>query len=293
MIRYPKALDSIQEAIPQDWLDRAEERTAFFVEQQCYLEQYTDARGKTRKLTPFWSEVKRVYMRRQYNKCIYCETKLEGSDYAIVQWDMEHFRPKSNVRKWQKFTYSFSTGDDWPSGYYRLAYHLHNYAVACKTCNSSFKSDYFPVAAARIADKPDPADYRAEEAFLVYPLGVFDEDPEDLLTFEGVTVFPTYTKTQHLWKWKRGQIIIDFFGLNRDGLHEARARWLLQTVWPNIVLAAQGNVDAASALELLRSEKSQFTNCVRCFLTKCEADLSVGEKMLPVFRKILSVMEGR
>lgn len=147
MIRYPQALIDIEAVVADEsptWLTRARKRTALLIKLQRYTETVIDPEGKTQKLAPFWGDVKQIYMRRQYNKCVYCEIGLEGKEYARVQWDLEHFRPKSNVRRWRKHTYSFSTGDDWPVGYYQLAYHLHNYAVSCKTCNSPFKSDYFP-----------------------------------------------------------------------------------------------------------------------------------------------------
>src|SRR5262249_22791986 len=152
------------------------------------------------------------------------------------------------------------------SGYFLLAYHPHNYAAACKTCNSPFKNDYFPIAGHRMEGKYDPVEYLAEDPFLVYPLGTMDEDPEDLIAFDGVISIPRYTSEQDTRKWKRGQVIIDFFGLNRDGLQESRAWWLLNAVWPNYLLSQEGKEIGQKRIVSVSSLKAPFTNCSRCFL---------------------------
>ncbi len=298
MIHYPQALEGIEEAVQSEsknWLKKAEARTKLFTQMGRYAEEIVDAAGKRKALSPFWSDVKPVYMRRQHNKCIYCETKLEGKTFSYVQWDLEHFRPKSNVRKWpdekSAFQYDFETGDESNEGYYLLAYHLRNYAAACKICNSPFKSDYFPVATARASGKPSPLDYAGEEAFLLYPLTTEEDDPEDLITFVGAEAFPKYSLHQDKRKWRRARVIIDFFGLNRDGLLEDRAAWLLEAVWPNIQRAEQGDSRAKSRLEKFCSERGQFTNCTRCFVNLCAEDRNEAENNILVLEETLRRME--
>jgi uncharacterized protein with PIN domain len=298
MIRYPQALEQIEAALNEEaknWFTRAKARTNLFAKKGKYTEETLDAAGKKKTLAPFWSEVKPVYMRRQYNKCIYCETKLEGQEDAYVQWDLEHFRPKSAVRKWPSkksaYRYDFDTGDASAVGYYMLAYHPYNYAAACKTCNSPFKSDYFPVASARLVGKPHPSDYASEEAFLVYPLDSVDEDPEDLISFVGEKAEPKYTRGQDYQKWRRGRVMIDFFGLNRDGLIVNRAAWLREAVWPNVVGADRNDPDALRMLSRIRSERAQFTNCSKCFLELCQTNRPEAARMIPVFDEIIRSME--
>jgi hypothetical protein len=299
MIRYPHALDEIEKAIKAGqarWLAKAAARTNRLINLGKYAEEYTDTKGVKKTLPPFWSEVKPFYMRHQYNKCVYCETKLEGREYAPIQWDLEHFRPKSNVRKWpsekSEYTYPFTTGGDWAEGYYLLAYHLRNYAVACKTCNSLFKSDFFPIASARIRGKLRPIDYAPEEAFLVYPLDIHDDDPEDLIAFTGEQATPRYQRGQNERKWKRARIMIDFFGLNRDGLVERRAWWLLHAVWPNVKLADAGDSVGQRNLVRISSERAPFTNCAKCFLALCAKDRLAAEAMIPEFEQIVETMEA-
>jgi len=297
MIRYSDALDQIELTVETEapgWLEKAAQRTALFSSLERYTEDYVDADGARRKPASFWSEVKPVFMRRQHNKCIYCETKLEGEAFSTVQWDLEHFRPKGNVRAWPgkkaTFLYDFPTGSDWEAGYYLLAYHLHNYAAACKTCNSPFKSDYFPIAAARVSGGAHPEDYAAEGAYLVYPLGNVDQDPEELVTFDGVTATPRPLREQDEADWRRARVLIDFFGLNRDGLVAKRAWWLLHAVWPSFQAAKREEETALRNVNRLRSARAPYTNCTKCFLEVCNENPQKAEAMVSVFESIIEAM---
>ena len=175
MIRYPQALDDIEVAIGEDWLTRAAARSALFAAAGKYFEELISDAGVKTPLKPFWSEVKDHYIKRQHGKCVYCETALEWGEYAGVQWDLEHFRPKSAVRAWPgrssklRSKYSeFPLGAAF-NGYHQLAYSPHNYAASCKTCNSSLKRDYFPIASQRTQGGRLPSGYLTERPYLVYP----------------------------------------------------------------------------------------------------------------------------
>lgn len=298
MIRYPEALDQLDAAVEAEspgWSVKAMERTALFDRLEGYSEDYTAEDGTRHKPSSFWSDVKPVFMRRQHNKCIYCESKLEGEAFSTVQWDLEHFRPKRNVRAWpakkSAFLYDFPTGGDWDAGYYLLAYHLQNYAAACKTCNSPFKSDYFPIAADRVSGGTHPDHYAAEGAYLVYPLGTVDQDPEELITFEGVTAIPRPVREQDEAGWRRARLTIDFFGLNRDGLLARRAWWLLHAVWPSVTNADRGDETAIRSLERIRSERAPFSSCARCFLSVCEQDRERAAALVPIFEHIVDTLD--
>jgi hypothetical protein len=293
MIRHTGALDDIDAAVEASvpgWPRKAAARTRLFAERGGYCESYPLPSGRTRSLKPFWGEVKPLFLVRQFNKCVYCETQLERGEDALLQWDLEHFRPKSNVRRWTaSHDPELDTGPDDPGGYYLLAYHLRNYAVSCKTCNSPFKSDYFPVAAARVAGRPHPAEYGEEKPYLIYPLGGGEgdpADPEQFITFHGHEARPRPRLEDDPAGWRRARVMIDFFGLNRDGLAAARAQWLRFAVWSNYL-----SQDAAS-VEFLRSPRAPFTSCTRCFLALCEADEPAARALLPGLEQAAEFLQG-
>src|SRR5438105_4680823 len=93
MIRYaiaPDTIESFVDAAVPGWRGRAEERTNAFIA----------ARGYHEPPSPIWSEVKSVVMRLQRSKCAYCERQLAAPGGGEIEHDLEHFRPKSSVRRW-------------------------------------------------------------------------------------------------------------------------------------------------------------------------------------------------
>ena len=86
--------------------------------------------------------------------------------------------------------------------------------------------------------------------------------------------------------------MIDFFGLNRDGLEYNRATWLLRTAWPNIQLMRANDADAALNVNWLCSERAPFTSCTKCFVDACLADPTAPNRMLPVLQYIIRRMEA-
>lgn len=153
----------------------------------------------------------------QLNKCVFCERQFESPLYGTIEFDLEHFRPKSNVPAWpdprrhSALNYTVAMGDASEQGYFWLAYDPLSYAVSCKVCNSIFKSNYFPIAGARGPVESSVADLTIERPYLCYPLGTQAEDLEALITFKATVAVPTQTAGPDRL---RGQIIIDFFGLN-------------------------------------------------------------------------------
>jgi hypothetical protein len=222
VIRYATTQAGIEaavDAIAPTWRGRAATRTANII-----------AAGKFNDESPIWSDIKRAYMALQNYKCIYCERKLE-TRLGAIDFDVEHFRPKSSVEVWPgrgrgpTTPYAFGTGAAEPTGYYWLAYDLLNYAASCKGCNSNLKSNCFPVAAPRIPFPASVADLAGEEPFLCYPLGALDADPATLIGFSVTTAVPV---GQTQFDRQRGQVIIDFFELNiRDTLHFERAQMIV------------------------------------------------------------------
>ena len=296
MIRYPNALEDIEAKISKTWLTKARKRTEVLQLLGWYAEEHTDSKGTLKKLPPFWSDVKDIFVRHQYYKCAYCETLLEGGDRGSVQWDIEHFRPKSNVRPWPSpksgliEKYRGRTLGDASSGYHLLAYCYSNYAVVCKSCNNR-KSDHFPIAGTRIGAGLTPADYVDEGAYLIHPLGTNGMDPANLITFDGVEAIAKYSEARNKDLWQQANIIVDLFELNRDGLQRMRANWLYHAVWPEVKLSDNGDAEATENLRLAQKEGSPYSGCATCFIELCSSDRPQALEKVTIFKQILEIFE--
>ncbi len=281
MIRYPITKAELEAAIEAEkpgWLAEAKQKTAAFRKAKDFNEPAAQNS---------WSDIKGVYMKLQHNKCAYCERVLGSQQFGKIEHDVEHFRPKNAVKAWptakmktsRGLNYPFSTGDAADNGYYLLAYHILNYTTACKTCNTSLKSSYFPISGARNISSSDSRKLKQEAAFLLYPLGSLDEDPEALITFEGVLPVP---KIKTGVAYQRARITIDFFALTRDELLQRRAL-ILQNLWlafrtlENQQANAQIKQVAQRIIDLGISEKSEQAACARAFLRLCQQDRNLAE----------------
>lgn len=260
MIRYhwdPAAVLAQIQAIDPRWTAKARRRSAAIIKAAKYAEK-----------SAIWSSVKPVFMLLQHNKCAFCERQFENPDYGKIEFDLEHFRPKSSVEVWPDpirhahLHYEFSTGEHSESGYYWLAYELENYAASCKVCNTIFKSNFFPVATDRARAPDAPLD--EEAAYLCYPLGQRDADPQDLIGFVATTAIPVANTAAAR---RRGQIIIDFFGLNsRQQLHRERAR-MIALFGASLAARHEGHATATDhqLLAQLSSPKLPHAGCLRAF----------------------------
>jgi hypothetical protein len=97
MIRYKVSLAQLEAAVDatsSTWRTRAADRIAQFKTMKKYQEE-----------SSIWSDVKPVYMTLQHSKCAYCERKLEGEPFGNIEHDVEHYRPKSSVKKWPPKTW--------------------------------------------------------------------------------------------------------------------------------------------------------------------------------------------
>lgn len=102
---------------------------------------------------------------------------------------------------------------------------------------------------------------------------------------------PRYTEAENAGKSRRGQVMIDFFHLNRDGLQYSRASWLLRTVLANVRLANRNDMYARLNLEWLKSESAPYSSCARSFISYCESNPNDLTDTLEVLREIVSKME--
>jgi hypothetical protein len=223
---------------------------------------------------PLWNRIKNVYIDLQCSKCCFCEKPLESR----IEIDVEHFRPKVEVKPWQVPPHLLSQGamvqqsadGSSEDGYSRLAYEPFNYAVACKTCNSTLKRNLFPIQGARNCSGDDPARMDGEQAFFVYPIGTIDTDPEKLIEFDALSPVPTKNRG---YERHRALVTIEVFRLDdcvkRRSLFKERA-YLLRLLY----LELEGERTATSASETLvhktvignlTSPESPYTNCMRSF----------------------------
>jgi hypothetical protein len=108
MIRYEfdnAVVEAEVRAIDRTWFEKAKKRTRKFID----VGRFEDA-------APIWSTVKAAFMRLQQNKCLFCERQFENPDYGKIEFDIEHFRPKSSVSAWPdpvrqpKIKYRFRQG---------------------------------------------------------------------------------------------------------------------------------------------------------------------------------------
>lgn len=212
MIRYPVAaarLASMVDAESANWRTRATTTTQELV-----------AAGIFNRKTNYWGEVKPVFMKAQNYKCIFCERALSQKEVGSGEHDLEHYRPKGNLKLWprgaraRQLAYDFATGAA-GTGYYWLAYDLANYTASCIPCNRALKSDSFPIASARgaVLSTANALD-ASEQPFLIYPFGEFADDPAQFITFNGVIAVPAATGGH---AYRRGRVTIDFFKLNERG----------------------------------------------------------------------------
>lgn len=266
MIRYPileRDLEKRVEEARPGWLERAADRTASF-----------RAAGRYDESSGIWSDIKAVYMELQGFKCGFCERRLEKSRYGKVEHDVEHFRPKAKAKQWPSeseriergIDFGFPLGDAADPGYFLLAYELENYLISCKTCNTRLKANYFPVASNRISDGDRSRDLGDEDAYLIYPIGARDKNPEQLITFRGILPIPVGTRG---FKRRRAEVTIRFFELDtREVLLEERAETILEL---HLAMTAVGHSDpltgraASAVVDRLVDPRSPHANCARSF----------------------------
>lgn len=261
-----KQLESLINKAAPGWLANAAIRTAKFRKIGYYEETSSN-----------WSKVKAVYMLLQGDcKCAYCEQKLESTDFGKVAQDVEHFRPKGNVRAWKlskalkdegiKVTNVPSGG----GGYYLLPYHPLNYSAACKPCNSVLKKDYFPIAGKYNLKGDDPTKLTKENPLLIYPIGDFDDASENLISFYGVSPRAVATKGH---KRNRALVTIEFFKLDdetkRKNLFLERAS-VIVALYPQMEkqiggATAREKAIAKKLVDSFTSPKAKHTNCAMSF----------------------------
>jgi|WetSurMetagenome_2_1015567.scaffolds.fasta_scaffold06377_5 hypothetical protein len=262
------ASDDVKKSRKQPWLVKAKRLTSEL------------KKNPAKKIVSEWGEIKSVYTERQQGKCAFCERLLGKHELASVEFDVEHFRPKNAVKAWppQETIDELKLPADFPrspgkgKGYRLLAYHHLNYASSCKTCNSRLKASFFPIAGRHVFAGTDPVTLmQSELPYLVYPLCDFDNDPEDIISFQGYLAVPhEHPATPH--HRDRARVTIAFFRLNeeRDDLLEFRAKQLDDLLTKlelmTSVKSANRRKELWEDIQLLGHERSHHAGCVRSLL---------------------------
>ena len=289
MIRYdvaPGTLDALVEERVPGWSERAKSRTEGFRKKGGYEEK-----------SSIWSEVKPVFMELQGGaKCCFCERQFEAERLGRYELDIEHYRPKGNVKKWEcppelvREGVSLTEPPGSDKGYHLLAYHLSNYAAACKACNSGLKKDCFPIAGRYDLDGDDPGKLTDEKPWLLYPIGRLDVDPEQVITFHGI--FPQSTSADRRARL-RGLVTIAFFGLDdviaRKNLIKERA-WLVLSLHALLVRAGEPGeaaAESAALVEKMLEPTSPHTNCARSFARLFDSNPDQAEEVAGLTAKFL------
>lgn len=246
--------------------------------------------GRYTERASIWSRIKPVYMQLQGEcKCAFCERKLEAPQFGRGEQDVEHFRPKKRVNKWtvprelQRVGITCTDPGPQAAGYHLLAYALFNYCASCKPCNSALKRNYFPIAATYDQQGDDPKALRTEQPYLIYPIGDFDEAPEDLIAFRGLFAYPLAAGGL---RRDRARVTIHFFQLNslrRRNLLLERAR-IISALFPQLEVLA-GRVqglpvaDAQLVVDTYTSRRSPHTNCARSFVRLYHSDRDEAQRI--------------
>ncbi|HEX9929496.1 MAG TPA: hypothetical protein VGB02_13240 [Pyrinomonadaceae bacterium] len=155
-------------------------------------------------------------------KCAYCETEI----YQSSSGDIEHFRPKGNVKDFtsgKTITVTIGGQEVQHPGYYWLAYDNQNLLFSCELCNRPNKQrsnnrtigkhDYFPLETDFRAIQP--GEEINESPSFINPLSIDPDDlPENHLKIDksGVLAFKT----------ERGRKCIEMLGLNERHLPDYR-----------------------------------------------------------------------
>jgi hypothetical protein len=302
VIRYPvtrkellRRADTPKEGGHASWTERA-----------SVLLKLNEAAGQfATKGKDIWGEIKDVYGRLQHFKCAYCERQLPHSkpdangSPGSVERDVEHFRPKSSVRPW-KIPAELAgdgikaQGAAVATGYFKLAYDVENYAIACKTCNSSLKGDRFPIEGTRDSGGSVPSRLnRREKPYLIFPIGSIDKDPESLIAFRGAT--PVAVQKAGTAGYRRARATIAFFRLAdadlRSDLFAERARIIKRAYLASLLLASAGEAaDKAFAQETLaeiQRPDQPHANCARSFVKLCKRDPVAARKIAEAARDLV------
>ncbi len=259
-------LEALVNAHKSTWMARAAERTANY-----------KAAGKVTDSSHIWSEIKEVFMKIQGNKCAFCESELEGKSSGKGVHDVEHFRPKNRITKWQASpefdTLGIAITDPAVSkGYHLLTYNLLNYSIACGPCNQTIKSDRFPIKGYYNTSMENPStESDSEIPLLLFPIGDVDVDCENLIDFNGAVPI---AKAPGGLPFERAITTIEFFRLGRA---DERGRLFLERCEKILVINSflsedDDPADYDDILKNMIADYSKHASCARSYVELLKSD---------------------
>nr|WP_299213848.1 hypothetical protein [uncultured Allomuricauda sp.] len=280
MVKYSVSIEDLENrinAISPSWMNRAAERTLKFRNAGGYSES-----------SSIWSEIKPVYMGIQNNKCAFCEKRLSDEEIGKIEHDVEHFRPKKKITNWRApkslIDVPIARVTRNQSGHFLLAYNLFNYITSCKPCNSILKGNKFPIESQYDLNQESvPTLFQSERPFLLYPLGDFDESPEELFFFVGI--HPVVITNNSERNQYRARVTIEFFKLNdpsqRKHLFIQRAETILALFRIMEDVVRNGSINEQDAIEFAKrtSIHAPHANCARSFMRLYENDRNEARKL--------------
>jgi uncharacterized protein (TIGR02646 family) len=186
------------------------------------------------------TEVKQALIKAQHKKCCFCES-IVGD-----RGDVEHFRPKG--------AYQQAKGDslNYP-GYYWLAYEWENLYLSCSACNQREKKNLFPLqdSTQRATNHNQPI---SQEQPMFIDCG--QENPEDFIGFRGEIAYAINGN-------QRGQMTIDYLGINQEDLIEKRLQRLQMLKGLNeVVFFANKDPTNQELQDLANGAKSLLANAL-------------------------------
>lgn len=294
MIRYAIDVADLRQKI----LDHTNRRRKVWFDEADELLAALPVKPQEKEFKKIWGVIKDVYIKLQHTKCAFCEQRLEGT----ITQDVEHFRPKSAVTAFsipaklagEGITVKQPADGKPEKGYRFLAYHILNYAMACKNCNSVFKRNLFPIAKPRKTEAKQPPPTSTEQNYLIYPISDVDDDPESLLDFEG---FQPIAKGAG-FKRQRALVCIQLFKLDdrdeRKELIQGRAE-VIEDLYLNLREIAdgpEGPVKEAARRNRTRmlQDSQPHANCLRSFDRLFQADRAAADKVFTDISELLATM---
>ncbi|MBB3281895.1 hypothetical protein [Mitsuaria sp. BK037] len=170
-----------------------------------------------------WSKHKHQFSKAQLGKCGYCE----GTVLGLQHGDVEHIRPKAEIRqldddpaKWGRealwsssVSGRSSVGTTIKPGYWWLAYDWTNYLLSCQICNQQWKANFFPVDGTHPSGPPEPGAPASAKPLLLSPFDI-GFNPADHFDYGRIG--------EIRYRTERGRATIATCGLDRPSLRLAR-----------------------------------------------------------------------
>lgn len=238
-------------AVPVRKLVRPPEPAGFQAKVRKAFERATAAvcAGDSVEFPALWSQFKHVYAQAQHGKCGFCEGQVLGLHYG----DVEHFRPKAEVKELVDEPEGWGQEQAWESrvkgretkpnplhpGYWWLAYRWDNYLLSCQACNQQWKGNLFPVDGTHVL-LPTTANPGAP--LLLSP---FDD-------FEPADHFEYGRRGEMTGLTPQGRATVLTCGLDRPSLRLARQGLALAT-HEHLDEMASGDLTEAGLLRILRA----------------------------------------